>query len=250
MLRSYSISSVAIGYVLFDTADKWKKSLEDAEARLPADIPGADRGRLVTAIGTFHSAMLLDQPSTCLSLPFLLAVLDMIGLERGLDTIIWQLLASVAIPGSTIHAIVALTSGLIKRTLEEKSDVVQSLATSTNLGTDVVMECLNKSLPTCVGLVRRILLHPVSAPSASLQTSHSIALQILFSLQSHSSVRICRRSRALTLFSLTNCPCFTVHPIDNGVHALLNYTTRPLLRSYVCNNGTNRIALPQLACTS
>lgn len=76
------------------------------------------------------------------------------GLECGLDTIVWQLLASVAIPGSTIHAIVALTSGVLERTLDEHSALIQVMASSTALPPDVILQYSSKSLPTFVGLVR------------------------------------------------------------------------------------------------
>jgi hypothetical protein len=33
-----------------------------------------------------------------------------------------------------------------------------------------------------------------------------------------------------------------VHPIDNAVHALLNVTLRPALRSYVCGPGQGALA--------
>lgn len=37
---------------------------------------------------------------------------------------------------------------------------------------------------------------------------------------------------------------FIVHPIDSGVHALLNATLRPLLRRAICKNGGAKAGLP------
>ena len=47
----------------------------------------------------------------------------LISTERALDTVIWQLIASVAAPGYTIHTIVALT--LAGLTAAESLDAVQ-----------------------------------------------------------------------------------------------------------------------------
>ncbi len=95
-------------------------------------------------------------------------------MECGFDTIVWQLLASVAIPGSTIHAIVALTSGLLERTLDEHSVLIQGLATSTALPVDVILQYSSKSLPTFVGLVR---IEPV-APAIAPCTSHPFSFDV------------------------------------------------------------------------
>lgn len=42
-------------------------------------------------------------------------LINAIALERGVDTVVWQLIASVAAPGYTIHTIVALTRGLLEQ---------------------------------------------------------------------------------------------------------------------------------------
>ena len=75
--------AVAIGYVLVDTVDKGlkayaraKQELEGGAVPVRADV---DTGRL---------ALLL-------------------AAERSVDTIVWQLLASVFVPGYTIHTVVA-----------------------------------------------------------------------------------------------------------------------------------------------
>lgn len=50
----------------------------------------------------------------------------LISTERALDTVIWQLIASVAAPGYTIHTIVALTLAALT-SLESLEGVQQSL---------------------------------------------------------------------------------------------------------------------------
>ena len=35
---------------------------------------------------------------------------------------------------------------------------------------------------------------------------------------------------------------FIVHPIDNGIHALMNLTLRPAMRKYVCGPGQGGLA--------
>jgi len=172
--------------------------LEEADNRIADDIPGVNRDRLVAAIGTSRLALVPRFPGFAVLrliyrlFSFASRTVALVGLECGFDTVVWQLLASVAIPGSTIHAIVALTSGLLERTLDEHSLLIQGLATSTALPADVLVQYSSKSLPTFVGLL--------AIP-------------------------------------------FIVHPIDNGVHALLNYTTRPLFQAYIINNGGREAGL-------
>lgn len=45
-----------------------------------------------------------------------------IGFERGIDTLVWQLIASVATPGYTIHTVVAIANWALARA-EESSQV-------------------------------------------------------------------------------------------------------------------------------
>ena len=172
---------MAISYVLFDTADKWKKALEEADNRIADDIPGVNRDRLVAAIGTSRLALVPRIPGFAVLrliyrlFSFASRTVALVGLECGFDTVVWQLLASVAIPGSTIHAIVALTSGLLERTLDEHSVLIQGLATSTALPADVLVQYSSKSLPTFVGLVRQRV-EPI-APAIAPCTMHlSLAL--------------------------------------------------------------------------
>ena len=35
---------------------------------------------------------------------------------------------------------------------------------------------------------------------------------------------------------------FIVHPIDNAIHALLNFTLRPAMRNYICQSGQGQLA--------
>lgn len=50
-----------------------------------------------------------------------------IGFERGIDTLLWQLIASVATPGYTIHTVVAAANWALARA-EESSQVRQQNA--------------------------------------------------------------------------------------------------------------------------
>lgn len=154
--------AIAIGYVFFDTADKYKKTLKDAETKLstrslPEDV---NIERLVATIGA----------------------------ERGIDTLIWQLIASVGAPGYTIHTIVALiTTALLS--IEDRSNIDQFVSASTmfqGIPSMDILSTVNKTIPTLAGLA--------VIP-------------------------------------------FIVHPIDAAVHALLNVTLRPFLRSFVCNKA-------------
>lgn len=43
------------------------------------------------------------------------------------------------------------------------------------------------------------------------------------------------------LFSCAAIP-FIVHPIDNGIHALMNLSLRPAMRKYVCGQGQGSLA--------
>lgn len=154
---------VAVSYVLFDTWDKYNKTLNEATSKLTSrqDIPrSVDRAKLIKAI----------------------------ALERGVDTVVWQLIASVAAPGFTIHTIVGLANTLLE-TAEQSEQLTASLsATAVLLGlpAEIFISTINKSIPTAIGLL--------AIP-------------------------------------------FIVHPIDSGVHALLNATLRPALRRVVCKEA-------------
>jgi len=159
--------AIAIGYVLFDTFDKYNKTLKDARDKLGSrSLPsGVDVEKLVNTIGA----------------------------ERGIDTLIWQLIASVGAPGYTIHTVVALIHELLDR-IESQPHVQRvlfSAAHAMGVSSDPFMETFNKSMPTAVGLL--------AIP-------------------------------------------FIVHPIDTGVHAVLNSTLRPALRQYICERAGGREA--------
>lgn len=44
---------------------------------------------------------------------YLLRLVNLLAAERAMDTVVWQLAASVAIPGYTIHTIVAIAHSLL-----------------------------------------------------------------------------------------------------------------------------------------
>lgn len=130
--------AVAIGYVLFDTYDKYTKTLADAETKLsqrvlPAEV---DVGRLVATIGA----------------------------ERGVDTMVWQLIASVAAPGYTIHTVVAVVRGILDAA-EEQPPVRAALgaaAQAVGAAPDAFLEAFNKSIPTAAGLLAiPFIVHPI-----------------------------------------------------------------------------------------
>lgn len=129
-LISYAI---AIGYVLFDTYDKWQKTLGDARAKLgsrggiPASVDvdrwaqlhaalpcsallcraraASNRRRTAAAASALRSPRCPQPaPNQPIHPPRLATI---IGAERGLDTLVWQLIASVAAPGFTIHQVLA-----------------------------------------------------------------------------------------------------------------------------------------------
>lgn len=132
--------AVAIGYVLFDTADKYSKTYKDAQAKLrarplPAEV---NIDKLVWTI----------------------------GLERGVDTLVWQLIASVAAPGYTIHTVVSIVSSALREI--EKQPVaeaaVQSIATMAAVSPEVLLTTLNKGVPTAMGLLAiPFIVHPIDS---------------------------------------------------------------------------------------
>lgn len=132
--------AVAIGYVLFDTWDKYKKTLADAEETLGARrLPGSvDKDRLV----------------------------GIIGLERGVDTLVWQLLASVILPGYTIHTVVGISSRFCNRVLESSvgDDLFSRLGHTLMLDPESLQSVSEKSLPTFLGLLTiPFIVHPIDS---------------------------------------------------------------------------------------
>ena len=151
--------AVAVSYVLFDTWDKYTKTLADAEEKI-VSTSSIDKAKLVSTI----------------------------GLERGVDTLVWQLLASVIIPGYTIHTVVGVSSEVLGDVLKKDPDVfhINWIASTMSLSPETVLIFAEKSLPTFIGLL--------TIP-------------------------------------------FIVHPIDSAVHAILNASLRPVLRTYICDKA-------------
>lgn len=130
--------AIAIGYVLFDTVDKYNTTLKDAEEKLGS-----------------------------LSLPKSVQVSKLvatIGAERGLDTLVWQLIASVAAPGYTIHTVVAVITSLLSK-IEEQPVVIAGLrnaAEAVGTSPEIFIETFNKSGPTAAGLIAiPFIVHPI-----------------------------------------------------------------------------------------
>jgi len=141
--------AVAVSYVLFDTWDKYKKTLDDAQRKLSnGNLPETvDKEELITTI----------------------------GVERGVDTLVWQLLASVAIPGYTIHTVVGIVKNIVQKMFSSE-DIRHTVGTGCdNLGIapDAAFLLIEKSLPTFVGLLTiPFIVHPIdSAVHALLNLS-------------------------------------------------------------------------------
>lgn len=123
------------------------------------------------------------------------SLINLIAAERAVDTLAWQLLASVAVPGFTIHNVVAAATwllGLLEDT-EPARRLVEAAANATTIPAETLLTTINKALPTAIGLAVIPLI---------------------------------------------------VHPIDHGVHALLNATLRPALRKVICRSGGSAAGLP------
>ncbi|KAL0044872.1 hypothetical protein WJX82_000746 [Trebouxia sp. C0006] len=160
--------AVAISYVLVDTYDKGQRAYSSAEKELGSRAslhPEVNTGRLV----------------------------KLLSFERAMDTVVWQLLASVVCPGYTIHTVVALAhAGLIP--LEHQAAVQQAFqqcAPVLNTSPETFTQLVDKSLPTMIGL---------------------------------------------------GAIPFIVHPIDNGIHALMNASFRPAIRKFICGPGQGNLA--------
>lgn len=136
--------AVAIGYVLFDTVDKYNKTLQEAREKLTArekDLP----------------------PNVSVDIPRLVNV---IGAERGIDTLLWQLIASVAAPGYTIHTVVAAVTAFLHEIEKYPGPMgaLQNGAALAHLPVEYLVETVNKSLPTAVGLLAiPFIVHPIDA---------------------------------------------------------------------------------------
>lgn len=130
---------IAISYVLVDTIDKGAKAFQAANIELGANgelHPEVNRGRLS----------------------------KLLSFERALDTIVWQLLASVICPGYTIHTVVALVhAGLVPLEAQESvKHVFESLAPTVSMSPDVLLTTVDKSVPTAAGLAAiPFIVHPI-----------------------------------------------------------------------------------------
>lgn len=138
--------AVAIGYVLVDTGDKGLKAYAKA-------------GEELSGMGELHPEVDASK------------LAGILAGERALDTVVWQLLASVAIPGATIHAVVAFVHFLLSQGLSldqpesmfpAAAAAIASIATALNVDFDTVTAVVEKSVPTFSGLVAiPFIVHPI-----------------------------------------------------------------------------------------
>ena len=129
--------AVAVSYVLFDTWDKYTKTLAEAEQKIDSSRT-IDKAKLVSTI----------------------------GFERGIDTLVWQLLASVIIPGYTIHNVVGVSHDILENALEKNSGLLplELISSATLLPPETVLSFAEKSLPTFIGLLTiPFIVHPIDS---------------------------------------------------------------------------------------
>lgn len=131
--------AVAVAYVLVDTYDKGHL------AYLQAGVELKDAAA--------------QQSELSLS-----RLVQLLSFERSLDTVVWQLLASVICPGYTIHSVVYIVHSLLG--LAEKQESVHrsilQAATAVNMEPELVQTLLDKSIPTFVGLAAiPFIVHPI-----------------------------------------------------------------------------------------
>jgi fission process protein 1 len=130
---------VAISYVLVDTFDKGQRAYQSAHQEL------GSRASLHPEVNTDRLVRLLS-------------------FERAMDTVVWQLLASVICPGYTIHTIVDLVHAGLKPIEQQQPvlDAVQQWAASLGLAQDTLLTYIDKSLPTAIGLAAiPFIVHPI-----------------------------------------------------------------------------------------
>lgn len=137
--------AVAISYVLVDTIDKGFLAYKQAKHQLGSSQldPSVDAAKLTRLLAA----------------------------ERAMDCLIWQLLASVAIPGYTIHTIVhyaheaialALGGNGVESLSESATGAVNGLAATLTLSPELTLALIDKSLPTMVGLAAiPFIVHPI-----------------------------------------------------------------------------------------
>ena len=203
--------AVAIAYVLVDTYDKAAAAHRKASVlRQGAPAEAAARG-----------GVNLD------SLIALLAV------ERAVDTLLWQLLASVAIPGFTIHQVVHFSHAALVQGahLDDLQAAPAALA-----GAVAAIAATFSAPPDAVRPAFRSPHHAVQYDADVEQAMENqtprCALQVADVLE-----------RMLpTMVGLAVIP-FIVHPIDNAVHVLLNTTLRRSMRTVICQRGGEAVGL-------
>ena len=105
----------------------------------------------------------------------------MLALERAIDTVVWQLLASVFVPGFTIHTVVALvTAGLSGfEGLPAVQDAAAAASSVTGVAGPTLLALAAKSVPTAAGLAAiPFIVHPIdNAIHALLNVSLRPALR-------------------------------------------------------------------------
>jgi len=146
--------AIAVGYVLFDTRDKGIKAYNEAKSELKSGD--------ATLNGNVNTQRLTS----------------LLGVERAIDTVVWQLLASVIIPGYTIHMVVAFVHYLLETGLHIDSPSLMapallaslsSVAATVNSNTDTVAALVDKSVPTFIGVATiPFIVHPID------ETVHAI----------------------------------------------------------------------------
>jgi fission process protein 1 len=131
--------AVAIGYVVVDTIDKGLKAYSNAGKELEEGVTRPD-------IDIKNLQLLLS-------------------LERATDTIVWQLLASVFVPGFTIHTVVqAVHAALLPiENAQPVKDAAAALASSVGVASaDALIAVADKSIPTALGLAAiPFIVHPI-----------------------------------------------------------------------------------------
>lgn len=129
--------AVAVSYVLFDTYDKYTKTLADAEEKIGASRI-LDKAKLVSTI----------------------------AFERGIDTLVWQLLASVIIPGYTIHTVVGVSHDILENALKNTPGLppIYWISNAASVPPETVVGFAEKSLPTFIGLLTiPFIVHPIDS---------------------------------------------------------------------------------------
>lgn len=150
----------------------------------------------------------------------------------------WQLIASVAAPGYTIHTVVAAASWALQRA-EESAGVAAALAraaAAAGVQPEVFLEAFNKSVPTALGLLGETAAWQGQAAAASALRSATGSEQLLPTRRLRVTALGCSFPLPILLLPCAAIP-FIVHPIDSAVHAALNATLRPAMRRYICREA-------------